>query len=56
LALGWVFLLECSDEDVALGHGSPASRAAIIQCGIRPRIAQTFFEIVRGLRFGVGAA
>ena len=30
--------------------------AAILQCGIRPRIAQTFLRIVRGLRLGVGAA
>ena len=28
---------------------------AIVQCGIRPRIAQTFLRFVRGLRFSVGA-
>ena len=44
-ALGRVFLLQGGDEDVALGHGSTCfHEAAILQCGIRARIAQTFLE------------
>ena len=45
-ALGQVFLLQCGDEDFALGHGDLLHKGElIVQCGIRPRIAQFFVAV-----------
>ena len=56
LALGRVFLLQCGDEDVALGHGSPASRGCCPSVRNPPADRANFLRIVPGLRLGVGAA